>query len=53
LKNVLDCLYPILGGLVGAPHDERIVSLEASKGNGIGGTVQVDVFEVAQSKPPT
>lgn len=32
LKNVIDCLHPVLGGKSGAPADDRIVELVASKG---------------------
>ncbi len=31
VKSVIDCLYPILGGVVGAPEDWRITSLYVEK----------------------
>lgn len=31
LKNVIDCLYPVLGGRKGAPNDARITALEATR----------------------
>lgn len=52
VKNVIDCLYPILGGSSGAPQDSRIVSIEARNGSGTRGAVQVDVFELAPSAAP-
>jgi hypothetical protein len=46
LKNVMDCLYPVLGGRLGAPNDARVVALEASRmDSDINGTVDIRVVE--------
>jgi len=31
LKNVIDCLYPLIGGRPGAPNDSRITVIEATR----------------------
>ena len=31
IKNVIDCLYPVIGGRPGAPDDSRIAALEATR----------------------
>jgi hypothetical protein len=31
LKNVIDCLYPVIGGRPGAPNDARITLIEATR----------------------
>lgn len=31
LKNVIDCLYPVIGGAPGAPNDARITLIEATR----------------------
>jgi len=47
LKNVIDCLYPILGGRPGAPNDARIVVLEATRMDAdVDGVVRVQVVEL-------
>ena len=44
IKNVLDCLYPVLGGSPGAPNDSVITSLEATREDaGVTGTVAIMV----------
>jgi hypothetical protein len=46
LKNVIDCLYPVLGGRPGAPNDARIVVLEAARVDAdVDGVVHVRVVE--------
>lgn len=47
LKNVIDCLHPVLGGRAGAPNDARIVALEAARMDAeVNGTVRVRVVEL-------
>jgi hypothetical protein len=31
LKNVIDCLYPLIGGRPGAPNDSRVTVIEATR----------------------
>jgi hypothetical protein len=33
VKNVIDCLYPLIGGTPGRPHDHRIRRLHVAKGS--------------------
>lgn len=37
-KPIIDCLWPILGGSAGAPHDHRVTELRLSKAAAPGGT---------------
>lgn len=47
LKNLIDCLYPVLGGRLGAPADDRIVELAASRDDRtVSGTAAIRVCEV-------
>ncbi len=43
VKNILDCLYPILGGKAGRPEDWRIRILQVEKGYAQNGTVNVSM----------
>ena len=44
-KNVIDCLWPLLGGRAGAPHDHLVTTLRLSRGDSLGGTgVQVTIW---------
>jgi hypothetical protein len=46
LKNVMDCLYPLIGGRQGAPNDSRITSIEATRmESGVAAGVRVRVIE--------
>jgi hypothetical protein len=46
IKNVIDCLYPVLGGRLGAPNDARVAVLEATRmDSDIDGAVRVRVVE--------
>ena len=48
LKNIIDCLQPVLGGRVGAPDDSRVTVLEATRMAGdVDGAVRVRVVEFA------
>jgi hypothetical protein len=52
LKNVIDCLYPVLGGRPGAPNDARIALLEATRMDpDVDGVVRVRVVERPPSTP--
>ena len=47
LKHVIDCLYPLLGGVAGAPNDARVSVLEAATLDGqVSGAVHVRVVEL-------
>ena len=47
VKNVIDCLYRVLGGSPGAPNDSRIEVLEATRmDGGVPGSVRVQVVEL-------
>ena len=51
LKNVIDCLHPVLGGRPGAPDDARIVVLEAARMDPeVKGTVRVRVVELTEER---
>jgi hypothetical protein len=46
LKNVMDCLYPLIGGRQGAPNDSRITCIEATRmESGVAAGVRVRVIE--------
>ena len=48
IKNIIDCLYPVLGGFPGAPNDSRVTVLEATKmDTQVSGTVHVRVVELS------
>ena len=48
IKNIIDCLYPVLGGAPGKPNDARVTVLEATKlDHRVTGAVHVRVVEVA------
>ena len=56
LKNVIDCLHPVIGGNIGAPADDLIVELIASKGvKEVAGSVAIHVveFSLETSEPRT
>ncbi len=46
LKNVIDCLSPVIGGTQGSPADDRILQLEATKVDGPPVGLQITVMEV-------
>lgn len=44
-KNVIDCLWPILGGVAGAPDDHLVTALRLSRDDSLGGnSVRVTVW---------
>ena len=48
LKNVVDCLQPILGGSVGRPGDDRVIALQATRqAPAIDGVVRIRVVEIS------
>ena len=52
VKNVVDCLWPILGGTPGAPADDRVSILAATQRDATaGGTVRVTVISQGQTRP--
>jgi hypothetical protein len=52
LKNVIDCLYPVIGGRPGAPSDDRIAALEVSRHHSDArGTILVRVAEAPLERP--
>ena len=51
LKNVIDCLHPVLGGRPGAPNDARIVALEAARmDTEVSGSVRLRVVELTEER---
>ena len=47
LKNVIDCLHPVIGGSARAPFDDRITSLEVWRSDArVSGTVRVRVVDL-------
>jgi hypothetical protein len=45
-KNVIDCLYPVIGGRPGAPDDSRVTAIEATRMHREGAAgVRVRVIE--------
>ena len=52
VKNVIDCLWPVLGGVPGAPADDRVGILAATQQDATaGGTVRVTVVSQGQTRP--
>lgn len=46
VKNIIDCLYPVLGGRIGAPADDRVAVLEVRHSVPMTGTVRVRVVDL-------
>lgn len=47
VKNVIDCLYPVIGGSAGAPLDDRVTRLEVWRSDAkVGGTIRVRVVNL-------
>jgi hypothetical protein len=47
LKNVIDCLHPVIGGFAGAPSDDRITRLEVWRSDeAVSGTLRVRVVDL-------
>lgn len=52
IKNVIDCLWPLLGGTARAPDDARVTVLEATRDDtSVDGTVRVVVAAQGQTRP--
>jgi hypothetical protein len=51
LKNVIDGLWPILGGTPGAPDDSRVAILAATQGAELDGSLHVTVLSQGQTQP--
>ena len=52
VKNVIDCLWPVLGGVPGAPADDRVAILAATQQDTtVAGTVRVTVISQGQTRP--
>lgn len=51
LKNVIDGLWPVLGGTPGAPDDSRVAILAVTQGSQLDGSVRVTVLSQGQTPP--
>lgn len=51
VKNVIDGLWPILGGTPGAPDDSRVAILAATQGSTLDASVHVTVLSQGQTQP--
>jgi hypothetical protein len=51
LKNVIDGLWPILGGTPGAPVGSRVAILAATQGARLDGSLRVTVLSQGQTQP--